>query len=275
MHIETTDSIYEPEGTINEEDLLEHLDDTILIGPSVTSIVEGAFAHGQKPMKIVFKENPFFTISNGLLVDEREKKILSFNGNQKVVRIPSFIHSIGSWAFYECAVDQIIFEAEISNIHAYAFSTCCLKEAVFPFEETHIFFPQRDIRLRQYMLEGFGENGMFDFEKYDEGIAAGYIEPERMREITARLKWPYALSSKHQERYRKIFRDHFEEAVQAIGRADDLEVLKWLSELNIINSDNSSEALKALHALKNLHAYMEFSRFLNKSNVNNTFDFTI
>lgn len=265
-----------PEGTeiIHEEDLADHIHEIIEIPDSVQTIEEGSFAHGKEPMQILFHDNPYFSYQDNFLVENQTEKLIAYLNNQSVIHVPSSLSSVGKWAFYECTPGQIIFQDEIREIHENALTTCRIQEVVFAFCDAHIFFPKKDIRLRQYLLEGFGRNGMFDFNRYDDGISAGYIEPDRIQEMTARLKWPYSLSGENKYCFRKTLQNNLSEILIQLGNTRDFSTLHWLIDLNIINHDNQEDVLKTLHSLHELDAYMDLSRCLNHVK-ENRFDFSI
>lgn len=275
--MKSTEIYHVPPGTeiLLKHDLKDHVHQIIELPSSLQIIEEGSFAYGNEPMKIQFEGNSVFSFRDHFLTEKSSGKMLTYSGNENLIQVPESVHSISSWAFYECAPDRIIFPDEIPEIHHDAVTTCRVKEAVFSFQNAHVFFPIKDIRMRQYMLEGFGMNGMFDFQRYDEALSAGYIEPERIREITARLKWPYALSSENMNLFSRTVQNHLREIVTVLGKAKDFNTLHWLSDLNFINEKNQEEVLKTLHLLPDLDAYMDLSRYLHETQKNSTYDFSI
>ena len=266
-----------PEGTeiIHESDLKDHYRKQIVIPSSVRQIEEGSFAHGKEPMRIVLSDNPFYSLQDHFLIEKRTGKLITYADNSPVIHVPAGLSSISAWAFYECTIEQMTFSAEIPEIHFNALTTCRIREAVFSFWNAHVFFPRKDIRLRQYLLECFGNNGMFDFQRYDEGIYAGYTEPERIREITARLKWPYELSVETARDYRRILESNLNEAVRQLGNIQDTDTLHRLCDLSVINAENEEEVLVTLHSLSDLHAYMDLNQYLNHTGTKESFDFSI
>lgn len=266
-----------PEGTeiIHEPDLKDHVHEYIIIPSSVKKIDEGSFAHGRQPMMIACSTTPFYSMQDHFLIENQTGKLMTYAGNAKVIHVPAGTSVIASWAFYECTADRIIFPDEITEIHENALTTCRIREVVFSFSNAHIFFPQKDIRLRQYLLEGFGRNGMFDFARYDDAIYAGYMEPERIREITARLNWPYCLSEENALDFRKILQNHLKEAVRQLGMVHDMDTIHWLCDLSLITPENEEEILQVLHTLPDLDAYMDLSLYLNRNSTGQSFDFSI
>lgn len=266
-----------PEGTkiLRKNDLAGHENNRIVLPSSLKKIEEGAFSHGSKLMSVRFSGNDFYTFENGFLIERKTGSLTAYLGHASVIQIPDEICMIESWAFYECQADRIVFPKAIDEIHEEAFTTCRIREAFFAMWNAHIFFPKTDIRLRQYLLGLFGQNEMFDFARYDEGIAAGYLEPDRLREITARLKWPYALSEEYEEDYRKVLGGNLNKIVTVLAAAGDLETLHWLCDLDVINSENKEEVLTVLHSFSDLHAYMDLCRYMKKTNKDSFFDFSI
>lgn len=261
---------------IHEDDLLDHMDADIIEIPSgIEKIEEGAFAHGSGRIMIHMEDNPYYSCKDDYLIEKKTGRLIAYTGTDGEIKMPLSVKIIGKWAFYECHAEKVIFAKEIREIHKDAFTTCLLKEAVFPFWNAHVFFPERDIRLRQHMLEGFGLNGMFDFQRYDEDLAAGFIEPERIREITARIKWPHALTETMKERFWSVLEANFVGVLEELGRIDDEEVLIWLCEVKLINEENMDNALEVLHSLKNLSAYIFLSKYRNSRPEYRDFDFSL
>lgn len=266
------------EGTevIHENDLMEHLDcEEIVIPASVAWIEEGSFAHGYQKRKIILENNPHYVCRDGFFVDKRTNCLLSYNGEGQSPKVPAGIKMIGSWAFYECHIVKLVFSSEIDDIHQDAFTTCVMEEAVFPFWQADIFFPQRDIRLRQHMLEGFGMNGMFAFDRYDEGLLAGFIEPERIKEITARLKRPYRLSEQNRDIFKQVLEMNFTGVMEELGRINDCRTLTWLGDVGILNEENVELGLEVLHSLKDMNAYVFLSEYKNRRWPHDSFDFSL
>lgn len=264
-----------PEGTgiIHQDDLSGHVGEMIEIPSSVQKIEEGSFAHGKEPMRIRFTGNSFYSYTDHFLIEKHTDRLITYTDNASVITVPSSVHAIGSWAFYECSPDQILFSSPVSDIHPEAFTTCRISEAVFPFWNARLFFPQKDIRLRQYLLEGFGLNGMFDFARYDEGISAGYVEPERIREITARLKWPYSLSNEISDDYHHVLEGNLKDVLTVLASVRDTETIRWLCDIEMINETNKEEVLSLLHTCPQLDAYADLSRYM--ADKNSSYDFSI
>lgn len=278
MNLKMENNVYQISDdvkVIHENDLSSHANELIIIPPSVQRIEEGSFAHGKQQMRILLRDNPYYTYDHHFLIENHTRKLIAFTGDDEVIHVPAHLSSISKWAFYELIADQVIFSDEIQEIHENAFTTCRIKEAVFPFWNAHLFFPDKDIRLRQYLWEGFGIHGMFDFSRYDEGIVAGYMEPERIKEMTARLKWPYALSEEYADDYRQTLQKHLNEVLKQLAGIQDIQTIFWLCDLQIINQHNQEDALKILHSQNDLSVYMELSRYLHDTGRNQSFDFSI
>lgn len=255
---------------------MTHLE-IITIPSSLKEIEEEAFIHGNRNIYFdIAEDNPFFTFQDHMLIDKRDKKLLFYTGNEKTVRIPETVECIASEAFRACPSEVIVFHDHMKEIHPDALTGCRLKKAVFTSKEAELYFPYRDIRMRQYMLEGFGKNHqIFDFARYDEALLSGFMEADRIREISARLLYPYHLSKENEERFREILEDNLVYAVMASGEDNDAETIIRLTKCHVIHEENIDMVLETLHSLQDLECYAVMLDYKNTNMKKQAFDFTL
>lgn len=255
---------------------MTHLE-VITIPSSLKAIEEEAFIHGDRNLYFdIAEDNPVFIFQDHMLIDKRDKKLLFYTGNEKTVRIPVNVENIASEAFRACPSEVIVFHDHIKEIHPDALTGCRLKKAVFTSKEAEIYFPYRDIRMRQYMLEGFGRNHyIFDFARYDEALLSGFMESDRIREISARLLYPYHLSKENEERFREILEDNLVYAVMASGEENDSDTLIRLTKCHVIHEENIDMVLETLHSLQDLESYAVMLDYKNTTMKQQAFDFTL
>jgi hypothetical protein len=242
---------------------------------SLEEIEEGAFSHGNRNVHFMLENNPYFTDQDGCLYDVRRRKLIVYTLDAEEIHLPEGCRIIGREAFRGCTSEALYIGDEIQEIHEEALTTCLLDRAVFTSWHARVYFPHRDIRMRQHMLEGFGHHGIFDFDRYDQDLMAGFIEHERMKEIAARLKWPYHLSREAEERFRVLLDHEYLNAVLASGEAGDLQTIGWYCDTGIINQDNVDGCLEALHTLPDLEPYAVLSEYRNTRWKGDSFDFSI
>ena len=251
----------------------KHLE-VIEIPASVRTIEENAFSHGPRDLNFICRSDAFL-YEDGFLIDLARHTLLLYTGSASEIRIPETVEIIGREAFRSCLTDTIMLGETIREIHEDAFTTCRMERVSFSKWNAYVYFPQKDIRLRQHMLDGFGRNGLFDFARYDNDLSAGFIEDERMKMIAARLKWPLHLTKETEQKFRALIAGHLDAAVRAVGEADDIMTMKMFLETDLINQNNIEECLETLHSLKDLEAYAYVSDYQNQHFHKQEFDFDI
>jgi len=252
---------------------MKHLE-VLSLPSSLQKMEEDVFSSGPRDFHIL-NHSPFITYENNFLMDAQTKTLLFYTGNEKNIWIPSSTRIIGKQAFRSCTTNTINLVDSVKKIHEDAFTTCCMERVNFVKDDTYVYFPLKDIRLRQHMLEGFGRNGIFDFNRYDNDLLAGFLEDERMKMIAVRLKWPLHLTKEVEEKYRSLLQKNITSVVQCVGKEQDMFTLKLLLETEIIHQANIEECLEALHTLDDLEAYVYVSDYQNKYFTKQDFDFDI
>lgn len=252
---------------------MKHLE-VLSFPASLQKVEEDAFSNGPRDFHIINHSDQII-YEEDFLIDPATKTLLFYTGHAMDIVIPSSIHIIGRQAFRSCNTETIELGDNIGEIHEDAFTTCRMERVSFRKGKAYVYFPQKDIRLRQHMLEGFGNNGIFDFARYDNDLLAGFMEDERMKMIAARLKWPLHLSQEVEEKYRSLVQKNIVSAVQCVGNAQDMFTMKLFLETQIIRPENVEECLEALHALDDLEAYAYVSDYQNKYFIKQDFDFDI
>lgn len=95
----------------------------ITIPDSVTIIGECAF-NGCVNLNIK-SNSKRFTITDKLLIDNIERRLISYFGTNECLLIPDSVTSIGDWAFYCCeSLQQITIPDSVTNIGKSAFGLC-------------------------------------------------------------------------------------------------------------------------------------------------------
>jgi hypothetical protein len=254
-------------------DRLKHLE-ALEIPSSVETIEENAFSNGPRDLHII-NHSSALSYEDGFLIDQGTSTLILYTGNAEEIIIPPSVSILGRASFRSCLTKTIVLGDTVKEIHEDAFTTCRMERFSFTKWNAYVYFPQKDIRLRQHMLDGFGQNGIFDFARYDNDLLAGFIEDDRMKMIAARLKWPYHLTKENEEKFRTLIQKHLAAALQSIGSANDLFTLKLFLEDTLINENNIEESLEALHALDDLESYAYVSDYQNQHFNKKEFDFEI
>lgn len=252
---------------------MKHLE-VIELPASLVKIEENAFSHGPRDLHFI-NHSLHISYENDFLMDLKTHAILFYTGHEQQIILPADAEVIDREAFRGCTADTIEISDQIREIHEDAFTTCRMARVSFTRWKAYVYFPQKDIRLRQHMLAGFGMQGIFDFERYDNDLLAGFIEDERMKMIAARLKWPLHLKKETEEKYRALLTNSLASAVRCVGEAGDLFTLQLLLETKIIHQNNIEECLEVLHAFNDLEPYAYVSDYQNKHFVKKEFDFDI
>lgn len=252
---------------------MKHLE-VLSLPTSLQKMEEDVFSSGPRDFHIL-NHSHSITYEDNFLMDSQTKTLLFYTGNVKNIRIPSSTRVIGKQAFRSCNTDTINLGGNIEEIHEDAFTTCCMTRVYFAKYDAYVYFPHKDIRLRQHMLEGFGKNGIFDFDRYDNDLLAGFMEDERMKMIAVRLKWPLSLAKEVEEKYRSLLQKNITSVVKCVGKVQDMFTLQLLLETEMIHLANIEECLEALHALDDLEAYVYVSDYQNKHFTKQDFDFNI
>ena len=122
----------------------------IAISDSITAIGKGAFndcvslkdftipesviSIGNSPFRRctqIISKSSNFVVQNGMLIDCKEKKLISYVGTVDTLEIPSFVQSIGDYAFQLCAfLKNIQISNSVTTIGKYAFSGCSSLQSI-------------------------------------------------------------------------------------------------------------------------------------------------
>jgi hypothetical protein len=252
---------------------MKHLE-VLELPSSLESIEEDAFCNGPRDLQII-NHSRYLDYQDGFLILPATGTLLLYTGNAAEIILPDNVSIIGKGAFRSCVTETIVLGDAIKEIHEDAFTTCRMECVSFTRWHAYVYFPKKDIRLRQHMLDGFGNHGIFDFERYDTDLLAGFMEDERMRMIAARLKWPYHLSKENEERFHAILEKDIEAVCRCTGAAQDTFTLKLLLETHVIHPDNIERCLSALHELDDLEAYAFVDDYQNSHQIHKEFDYDI
>lgn len=104
---------------------------SITLPSSLIHIGTCAFIHTH--ITFVISNSSSFLFENGLLIDVKYKKILSFLSLSTDVTIPSYIKSIGDDAFLGTAISSVALNNGLTSIGKYSFLHCIrLRDITFP-----------------------------------------------------------------------------------------------------------------------------------------------
>lgn len=248
--------------------------EVIELSASLETIEEDAFSSGPRNIHFI-NHSTHILYEDDFLIDAASHTLLLYTGNASEVTIPDTVAVIGTQAFRASAMETLILSAQITEIHSDALTTCRTERIFFAAWNTYVYFPKKDIRLRQHMLDSFGRNGIFDFARYDNDLLAGFLEDERMKMIAVRLKWPHDLQAGTEERYRTMLRENLSAVMQTVGNAKDLFTLQLFFETHVITYDNVALVMEVLHSLNDLEAYAYVDDYQNTHFQKTDFDFNI
>lgn len=189
--------------------------------------------------------NSFFAVQDSMLYQKNEagKTLLAYTGEEKEITLDDSFEAIERLSFFRAPVHQVIFPEARIRIAENAFLDCELEEAVFP--GFHILFPKHHEMLRQELLACFGRNGtLFDWNRYDRAMKVSFLSAERVRLLSARLRWPEGLSETFRASFFQLLSEKLEEACALADEADDSDSILRLAECGLITRENLDDCLQ-------------------------------
>ncbi|BAK47927.1 hypothetical protein CXIVA_19600 [Clostridium sp. SY8519] len=198
-----------------------------------------------------------------------------FGDQQDVIPAPE-IRVIGRGAFAKSRIRRITIPSTIEKIYGEAFADCPLETVFFQAAEMEIFFPSIHPYLLKNALKGFGANGkLYDFSFYDRVLEDPSLNPEKVRMILCRLKYPENLPETVRETYIENLSEHVEQIAARQAEKKDLDGLKQMAEQGFFtaaNVDRVIEILNRAHWQEGLTAVMNYK---NDTIGNQAFDFSL
>ncbi len=253
---ENRESYVIPEGTaciepkaLNRRNHLQSL----VLPASLKQIAPGAlFATGDGFAKRrgirnyqIASGNQNFAVQDHMLcqLENDRRTLLAYTGEEKEIILDHSFEAIEMLSFFRAPVHTIRFLNDRIRIAENAFLDCELEEAVFP--EFRILFPQHHEMLREELLACFGRNGaLFDWNRYDRAMKVSFLSAERVRLLSARLRWPEGLSRAFSDSFSRLLSEKLADACALADEADDSDSILRLAECGLITRDNLDECIQ-------------------------------
>lgn len=241
----------ESEAFYNREDELKE----VSIPDTCVDIEEGAFQSTNYSYQrlrgidtyIVSKTHPTLTYEEDCLVLHKNKEciLLANTSLNTRVTIPNTITIIGSYAFLNRDVKELLVPIGVKEIHKDAFLGSMLNRLQFAKDGYEILFPKVHDVLRDELLEGIGDKQPFyNYSIYENRLLRMYISSERVRLIVGRLTYDRDLSEKDRLEYQHILTSQMDTAFQYICERHDLDTLYALLKLSLMSDEDIDRAIE-------------------------------